>query len=794
MVRDGLDELEIDFLRASGIEPDTLPQERDIRLDGAVRGSVSISGELASFDMGLVVDLTGGAFRHNEVDSARVGITATGLPSLEGSWGLGASARGVVWEGRSFEQGGFEASMIQGQGTGRIEIVRTEAEQYRLAGTFRRNDPGGEVGLETAQVQVGQDFWNLTRPATVAWGEGSMTIDSLRVDREGADPMWLEARGTLTRGGESDFRVTVRGLHVDRFVHVAQLSGVDVGGHVDLDLAVSGPAESPTIDGEFRVDGPRFRAMELTRIDGSLDYADQRAVFSLLGWDGGRDAIDASGEFPVDLSLAAVENRVLDRPMELRISADSLDAAIALSYLSDLQQVVGVVSGDVAIGGTPGAPAPEGSMRLSNAEWTIEALGVRHAGVNGDLTLNPDRTVDVSLTSTGTGRSTVEGSVTLEPFIDPPLNLVFRFDRFQAVERIDVEALISGQFALGGSYRRPVASGSLTLDEGTVYVDEFQRAAGVVDLSDPLLYERGLGVDTTALMSQPLLAGLRNPFLDNLRVDIQLAVPRDTWLRSIETNVEMAGDLLVAYDRSRNDLVLVGELQAVRGSHQVLNRTFEVDGGTVSFIGRPGLNPDLDIDASTRVRRREDDLEVLAHVGGTLIQPVVTLSTDDVGVGQADLVSYLIFGQPMTQLGSSQAQLMSQGSSNAVSGIAGDLGTWYGGALASQFGAALAQGGVVDYLSVQRGRALLSDTQVEAGRYLGRDVFVVVVFEPPTGGAESSNPVRGARVEWEATDGYHLEGFFEDRFLRSGAAGLALPDLLRNNFVVGLFVFREWGY
>jgi hypothetical protein len=54
--------------------------------------------------------------------------------------------------------------------------------------------------------------------------------------------------------------------------------------------------------------------------------------------------------------------------------------------------------------------------------------------------------------------------------------------------------------------------------------------------------------------------------------------------------------------------------------------------------------------------------------------------------------------------------------------------------------------------------------------------------------------VRGARVEWEATNGYHLEGFFEDRFLRSGAAGLALPDLLRNNFVVGLFVFREWGY
>ena len=92
------------------------------------------------------------------------------------------------------------------------------------------------------------------------------------------------------------------------------------------------------------------------------------------------------------------------------------------------------------------------------------------------------------------------------------------------------------------------------------------------------------GVDTTALLAQPLVADLRNPFFDNLRLNIDLAVPRDTWLRSIETNVEMAGDLVVAYDRSAADLVMVGELEAVRGSHLVLGRTFDLDGGTVSFI------------------------------------------------------------------------------------------------------------------------------------------------------------------------------------------------------------------
>ena len=560
-------------------------------------------------------------------------------------------------------------------------------------------------------------------------------------------------------------------------MHVAQIDDLEIGGHVELDVTVSGPSESPRISGTFRIDGPRFGAMELTRLDGSLDYADQSVRFRIAGWDGGRDAIDAVGTLPLDLSLAAVGDRVLSRPMDVRISADSLDAAIALSYLTSFEEVLGVVSGDVHIGGTPDAPEPEGFVTLADAEWSIEALGVRHTSVDGRLTLTPDRTVDVALSSTAVGSSTVSGTVTLEPFRDPTLDLTFTLDGFQAVQRIDVEGLISGEFVLGGRYRRPVAEGSLTVDEATIYVDEFRRIVGVVDLTDPLLFERGLGVDTTALIAQPLIAGLRNPFFDNLRVNIDLAVPRDTWLRSIETSIEMGGDLLVTYDRSAADLVLIGELQALRGSHLVLGRNFDLDGGTVSFIGRPGLNPNLDILASTRIfRRLEEDLEVSARVEGTLIQPVVTLSTEGAGTSEADLVSYLIFGQRSGELGSSQSAVFSQGTDNAaVSTLATGGLTFATGALANQFGAALAQGIGLDYLSVQLGATsggFASQTQVEAGRYVGNDVFIVLVFQPSGEDLENSNFLSGARVEWALTHDYAVEGFLEDRFLRSGTGGL----------------------
>ena len=81
---------------------------------------------------------------------------------------------------------------------------------------------------------------------------------------------------------------------------------------------------------------------------------------------------------------------------------------------------------------------------------------------------------------------------------------------------------------------------------------------------------------------------------------------------------------------------------------------------------------------------------------------------------------------------------------------------------------------------------------VEAGRYLGRDFFVVLVLRPSPE-PDNSNPFGGARVEWEPLDEYHVEAFFEDRYLRSGAGGFALPSLLQDQRILGVFVFKEWG-
>jgi hypothetical protein len=196
-----------------------------------------------------------------------------------------------------------------------------------------------------------------------------------------------------------------------------------------------------------------------------------------------------------------------------------------------------------------------------------------------------------------------------------------------------------------------------------------------------------------------------------------------------------------------------------------------------------------------------DPLDVTATVSGTLTQPRVTLSSDEQGIAQSDLVSYLIFGRPSYELASGQEAFL-RGAAGSVVGAATGAGvTYLSGTLATRLGAALSRQIGLDYLSItqagdfgvasiQSGNPL-SGAQVEVGQYLGEDVFFVLVFRPkPESGQDF---IGGARMDVALSQDYNAQGFWEDRFLRSGVQGFG--DLgFQASRVVGVFIFREWGY
>jgi autotransporter translocation and assembly factor TamB len=532
-----------------------------------------------------------------------------------------------------------------------------------------------------------------------------------------------------------------------------------------------------------------LETVDLTRLEGDVDYASRSAEVRMEAWRDDVPVLRVEGDVPIDLSLVGVEDRTPDdRDMDLRAEADSLPAAFILALLQDLEDVEGTISGEVGLRGSVEAPVAEGTIRLHGGAWTVGAIGVRQEGVEATLEVGADDRVRVTATGRAGGTVAVEGTVTLATLTDPELDLAIRMAEFAAVDRRDVEGTVSGEVQLTGSFMQPVIAGDLRVDEGVIHLEEFQRAAGVVDLSDPRFFAY---VDTALFSGRPLLAETRNPFMDNLRVNVAMAVERNTWLRSAELNVEMGGQLIVVYDRPAQDLVLIGQLQAVRGQYTFLGRTFEVRSGTVEFIGTPGINPNLDIQAVASIRGRENPFDITANLSGTLVDPRVSLTTDEGAVPESDLVSYLIFGRPSTEVNALFAgsdggdALFGQGISLASSALATSLG-------------AIAQGwGFVDYLAITQASSGFSDlaagTQIEAGQYFARDYFAALTIRPWSGTAAAGGLLGGFRLEWQANSEYHVELFAEDRFLRGG--GFGFQELgLRSQVIYGLQLVREWGY
>ncbi|MEJ2540769.1 MAG: translocation/assembly module TamB domain-containing protein, partial [Gemmatimonadota bacterium] len=697
--RDTLNDLDREILLLSGVDPDTLPLVADVTLRGRVEGRVEVEGSLDRFSGRGELRVDGLGYGENWLESARLDVRGRDLPGRSSVLEMELSTDSIHALDRDLAETRVAGSLTSEGARVTMDIQRGPGERYRAAGGLRRDAASWRANVDQVELSFDSMTYLLTAPTEVVWSDSVLAVREMELVRRGPDPVRIRADGRLPRQGAADFTLDVQGLHLERLVQVLQLEGVELAGHVDLEVDVEGTAAAPLIgarlEGRDLVVGS-FTAGESRVV---LGYEDQQARLDFRLARDGTVLLEGAGVLPVDVPLWGGRIRALDRPMELDARLDQVPVAPILAVVEDLEEVEGVLTGDFEVRGTPEAPEPRGLVRLSGGGWTVGALGVRQDSVRGTFSLTPDGSVAVNASGRAGGRVDVSGEVRLTPLRNPGLDLNLRFQQFQAVDRRDLAGTISGEVEVTGEYVRPRVAGNLTVDQGTIYLEEFQRAVGVVDLSDPLFLGLVEGESFAVPVDRPLLAGARNPFLDSLRVDVSLDVPRETWLRSDDMNVEIGGSLDMVYDRPRRDFVLIGELLAQRGQYVVLGRTFEVEGGSVEFIGIPGLNPLLDIEATSQVRRRNGEpLIITATVSGTLVDPSVELTSTEQSLAQSDLVSYLIFGQPSSEYNST-AGLTGAGrflERGVQAGVTFGVGT-----LASQLGALAAQQtSIFDYLAV----------------------------------------------------------------------------------------------
>jgi hypothetical protein len=235
-----------------------------------------------------------------------------------------------------------------------------------------------------------------------------------------------------------------------------------------------------------------------------------------------------------------------------------------------------------------------------------------------------------------------------------------------------------------------------------------------------------------------------------------------------------------------------------------VQRTFQVDSGTVTFYNDPQQAGSLNIWATYTVRQANQlsqDVRIIAHIGGTLLDPKLDLSSDTrFALSYTEILSYLVFGQP---------SLLGSGDQNnsALRPVAQAL-LPSAGALIER--AINSQIGFFDVVQVQTGNTnnyndpaqnsaatnFLSGSRIGVGKQLGQNAFLTAnagLCALGAGGQGSFTNSIGITLEYRLAQHFSLQASLEppttSLLCRPGANTIGTrPRQL------GFDLFRDWSF
>ena len=775
--------------RVEGTLTGALAVDSGARLDaeGTVRGTQLFAG-------GDAARLLRASFTATDVLRAPSGDLTAALDTVRVA-GVRLTSAGAVL---TFEEGA----------RGRLDARAVSATGPRMeAGLgWRRAADTLAFEVDTLTALVGEHRWELERPARITLDSGGVTVDTLAMRNGGGT---LALAGALPREGPIDFRVELDSLDLADAAAIAQ-SRTPYDGWLSVELSATGTRLAPLIETRVELDSVRIgTSLHVPRAVLFGDYADRRLTAGFALFREGTPVLSGSGVAPIDLTIAPVAERLLSEPLDFRIDADSVDLALLEAMTPGyVRDVRGSLSTDILVGGTWRRPTVDGRFVIADGEMSLPRLGITLRELAAEIGLSRD-SINIRQLSARSGaqggRASLVGGIdlpsgSLGDYKSVGFDLSLRADNFQAIRNRRIADLeLSGALRLSGPFTRARLTGNVAVDRGALYIQEAPQKR-LVALDDP---DYTTLVDTSDFESRRLLRApsVVDTLIRYLEVDnVSVSLGDEVWLRSEAANVRLGGSVQVL--KQENDLTLAGTLNADRGDYRLdlglVQRRFDVTSGRIAFYGEPGLNPALDISAVHTVRQVDrPDVRIRATIGGTLLQPRLTLTSDErIPLSTTEILSYLVFGVPSFAL--------DQQGQSALRPVAQALLPTAGVLLERQLNALV--GGIVDNISITPGglatgqvgqttREVLASSRIGVGKQIGERTFVTAnagLCGLGGGSQASFTQSLGVSVEVRLNHGWSIQTGREPAARALTCSGLgAVVDTPRQ---FGFDLFREWSF
>jgi hypothetical protein len=684
-----------------------------------------------------------------------------------------------------------ELEMVAPGFAAQLQGVRPDGGRVEVVATGDIPETGARlIVVERAHFDLAEGQWALARPATVRWVGDDWFIDGLVLEDQ-AGPGRLALDGRILPMVGVDIRFALEALPTGELQRLAGITPPRVEGTLWAEGMVVGSVDDPQLEVQFRLEDGAIENVPLEAFRGTIVHAgaQTRVVAQLVADTLGYVELDVQLPSVVRIGGAPIFELVDGLPLSGRLTANRFAmSALAAVFPANFRDVTGFVDAEVVLSGTAEAPVVAGDARLAGGALTVVELNQRWTEITGDVGFDGRRLLIRDLRARSGGWLVVGGQVVLERLDQPVAELSIAFDGFRPMG-VDGQrdAALFGRLAVTGPPLALELSGNLLVDDGFVLIPEFGGPGQqLVDVTTP--------APVAGRPLEPLPAG---GVYQGLAIRNLVVTAGDgAWFIADQARVQLSGQLVV--NKTGMATPITGTLSGTRGQYTLiagpLVRRFDVISAQLRFFGEPQPNPQVDF----TVRRMVFDpggrqLDVNVRISGTLTNPRISLAGGEAaGIAEAELLSFLIFGQPTFALGGEL--------------LPGDqLEQVFVGGFAELLAIELERGlgGLgLDVFQIRLGRGPLGGLGAPTlvlGRQLRDDVFITVetgITALFGGGGAGELPNHWAvRLDWAFAPASRAtlawEPVYAGRAFRGAVFALPLTQQ-RQQFL--LEVRRRWGY
>ncbi len=342
-----------------------------------------------------------------------------------------------------------------------------------------------------------------------------------------------------------------------------------------------------------------------------------------------------------------------EQKIDARVNLRPFDINIIFPNQSYLKNPHGKISANFDIHGPFLNPIVTGKFSIDNLNFGIPSLGIHPEAIfiQGNLTANKIINLKGHLQS-GTGKAHFDGNVDLNQK-HYPMTLSLQGEHLSAVQLSEYKVLISPDVTIQLMYPVLQLQGKVLIPFAEIKPKNF---SGTTTLPEEVVWIKQKKITTSM------------PWNTVLAIDLNLGDKINVFYKNLEAS--LAGHIRITKEID-SPAAARGEFYTLQGRYVAYSQKLAIENGRLIYAGNTLTNPGLEIAAIKKVRRvitnnsdefntriplyaGTESIKVGIRIHGTADKPIISLFSIPSDLTQADILSYIILGQPQSNASTSQ--------------------------------------------------------------------------------------------------------------------------------------------